>query len=236
MAENWTNTQNDDEARARVGEFWGQMRADIDAGQFWADRIKNYKDDPAKRLALALENLPLPAAFREAAVAVRTLIRAKRKAKAPFDEELALLYWLAALRSFMLDYAPRLREPGFNVVEAIPGQRLRSLRYKYSELGYRDLSLLNKTDVKWLTAAWGEPANHSTLNALCKEVWDEYETKLIEQRGRARQEFQGELSSLLSAEEPPRAEQQQNPTKSGCAMIVGVFAVGALGVSLWLGG
>ncbi len=204
MAEDWTNTENDDEARVRVGEFWAGMRADVDAGQFWADRIKNYQGDPAKRLALALASLPLPAGFREAAVAVRALIRAKRKANEAFDEELTLLYWLAALRSFMLDYAPRLREPGFNVIEAIPGQRLRSLHYTYSQLGYRDLLLLNKTDVEWLTAAWGEPASHSTRHALCKEVWDEYETKLMEQRRRADQDLQAELSSLLSADKKPR--------------------------------
>lgn len=236
MAKDWTNTQNDDEARAGVGEFWAGMRADLDAGQFWADRIKDYRGDPAKRLALALENLPLPAAFREAAVAVRALIRAKRKADEAFDDELTLLYWLAALRSFMLDYAPRLREPGFNVIEAIPRQRLHSLRYKYSDLGYRDLSLLNKTDVKWLTAAWGEPASHSTLNALCKDVWDEYETKLIEERRRAHQDLRAELNSLLSADKSPRTGQPPKPARGGCSIIVVLFAAGALGGCWWLGG
>lgn len=236
MAEDWTNTQDDDEARARVGEFWAGMRVDLDAGQFWADRIKSYRGDPAKRLALALENLPLPAAFREAAVAVRAQIRSKRKADEAFDEELTLLYWLAALRSFMLDYAPRLQEPGFNVVEAIPGQRLRSLRYQYSQLGYRDLSLLNKTDVKWLIAAWGEPASHSTLHALCRELWDEYETKLIEQRRRADHALQGELRSLLSADKTSRTGQQPKPARSGCSIIVAVFVAGVLGGYWWLGG
>lgn len=236
MTADWTNTQDDDEARQRVGEFWTGLRADLDAGQFWADRIKDYRAEPAKRLALALKNLPLPAAFSEAAVAVRALIRAKRKVSEPYDEELSLLYWLAALRSFMVDYAPRLREPGFNVVEAIPGQRLRSLRYKYSQLGYRELSLLNKTDVKWLTAAWGEPSSHSTLHSLCKDLWDEYETKLIAQRKSADQKLQAELSSLLSTDKSPRTGQQSKRTRSGCSMIVAIFAAGILGGLWWLGG
>jgi hypothetical protein len=212
------------------------MRADLDAGEFWADRIKDYRGDPAERLALALKNLPLPAAFREAAIAVRALIRTKRKADEPFDEELTLLYWLAALRSFMVDYAPRLREPGYNVIETIPGQHLRSLRYKYSQLGYIELSLLNKTDIKWITAAWGEPDSHSTLHVLCKGLWDEYETKLIEQRKRADQVFRAELSSHLSADENPRVSQQSKPARTGCIMVVAVFVAGALGGCWWLGG
>ena len=112
---------------------------------------------------MALDHLPLPAAFRNAAVSTRALIRMVKKIQETSERELTLLYWLAAIRSFMLDYAPRLKEPGFNVVESIPGRYLCSLPYTYSELGYRELSLLNKTDVKWLTEAWGEPISHTTL-------------------------------------------------------------------------
>lgn len=235
MAQDRTDTRSDDDARTRAGEFWAGLRADLDASQFWADRIKEYRGDPAKRLGLALANLPLPAAFSEAAVATRALIRAKGKGEEPFDEEPALLYWLAALHSFMLDYAPRLREPGFNVVESIPGQRLRSLHYRYSKLGYRDLSLLNKTDVKWLIAAWGEPASHSTLNALHKELWDEYQTKLIERRRHAHRELRAELSSLLSTDKTPRTARPK-PGGAGCTIILAAFALGALIGAWWLGG
>lgn len=235
MVENWIDTQTDDEARKRAGAFWAQVREDIDAGEFWADEIKKYRSDPAKRLRLALANLPLPAAFREAAVAVRALIRAKRKASEPIEEDLSLLYWLAAVRSFMLDYAPRLQEPGFNVVEAIPGERLRSLPYKYSELGYRELSLLNKTDVKWLTEVWGEPTSHSTLNDIHKELWAEYETKLIEQRSEADRRFQSELDSLLSPAEIPNRGQGPAP-RSSCIIVVAAVALGAIGGACWIGG
>lgn len=209
MVENWTDTRSDDDARARSSEFWMGMRADVDAGQFWADRIKKYRGIPARRLELALDNLPLPRAFKEAAVAVRALIRAKRKAEKPFEEELALLYWLAAIYSFMLDYAPRLEGPGFRVVEAIPGQRLRSLCYEYSQLGYRDLSLLSKTDVKWLLEAWGEPISHSTLNAIHSDVWNEYETKLIEKKRQREEQYQAMLDAAFAIDESPQAAESK---------------------------
>ena len=93
----------------------------------------------------------------------------------------------------MLDYAPRLKEPGFNVVESVPGLYLWTLPYTYSELGYRDLTLLNKTDVKWVVEAWGEPDCHTTLNALHRPVWEEYESRLIARRKKERATMFGRL-------------------------------------------
>ena len=182
----WIDTDGIDEATGNSRTFWAQMRLDLAAGQFWADEIKKYREEPAKALSMALDHLPLPAAFRNAAVSARTLIRMRKKSKETFEQELTLLYWLAAIRSFMLDYAPRLKEPGFNVVESIPGRYLCSLPYTYSELGFRELPLLNKTDVKWLTEAWGEPTSHTTLNAMYRPVWEENESKLVFRRKKER--------------------------------------------------
>ena len=141
----WIDTDGIDEATGNSRTFWAQMRLDLAAGQFWADEIKKYREEPAKALSMALDHLPLPAAFRNAAVSARALIRMRKKSKETSEQELTLLYWLSAIRSFMLDYAPRLKEPGFNVVESIPGRYLCSLPYTYSELGFRELPLLNKT-------------------------------------------------------------------------------------------
>ena len=89
----------------------------------------------------------------------------------------------------MLDYAPRLREPGFNVIESMPAKRIKSLPFSYNELGYQKLDLLNKTDCKWLIETWKEPQSHTTLYELHKSVWDEFENKLIEKRRRDREEL-----------------------------------------------
>lgn len=51
--------------------FWERHRVSIEQNAFWADEIRKEKDDPDERLAMALRNLPLPAAFREAAKALR---------------------------------------------------------------------------------------------------------------------------------------------------------------------
>jgi len=235
MTQKWIYTQSDDEARKRAGAFWLQAQKDLHAGEFWADEIKKYRDDPVRRLELAMANLPLPGAFEQAAVAVRALIRARRKASEPIEEDLSLLYWLAAVRSFMLEYAPRLKEPGFNIIEAIPGERLRSLSYDYAHLGYRELSLLNKTDIKWLIEAWGEPSSHATLNDLHEDLWNEYETKLIHRRKEDGEKFKSELASLVLKEDAS-PQGRAASSKSGCALMVAALAFGAMGIAWWMGG
>ena len=182
MKRRWIDTDSDDEATVNAMEFWSRMHSDQVAGCFWTDQISKYRGEHGKTLSFAIDQLPLPAAFRTAAVSIRGLIRTKTKSRESAENELGLLYWLAAIRSFMLEYAPRLKEPGFNVVQSMPGRNVSSLRYSYAELGYRELSLLNKTDVKWLTVAWGEPVSHTTLNELYRHIWNEYESKLIARR------------------------------------------------------
>ncbi|MDD2901557.1 MAG: hypothetical protein PHU44_03915 [Syntrophales bacterium] len=182
MKNRWINTKTDAEALSRSRSFWEALANDLDVGNFWADRIKEYKAEPKKRLEEALDNLPLPAAFRQAAVALRGLIREKRQKKANFEEELSFLYWLAAIDSFSIPYSEKLKEPGYNIFESIPGERIRKLRFTYDQLGYKQLRLLNGTDIKWFVESWGEPSIHTTLHEIHKPVWIEFENKLIQKR------------------------------------------------------
>jgi hypothetical protein len=231
VSKRWLDSHGDDEMAARAETFWSAMRGDIDAGVFWADRIKQFRDDPGKRLQTAMNNLPLPAAFREAAVALRAIIRGKRKAKEPCEEELGLLYWLAAVESFMLPYAERLQEPGFNVVESIPGRRLRSLAIDYRELGYEKLELLNKTDKKWLVEAWGKPVMHQTLNQVHRRLWDEYEGRLIRRRQAEREQSARELEDLLKSD-LDRPREQGRKGKTGCLGVIAIALAAAATAAL----
>ena len=70
MKNRWLDTKTDVEALSRLISFWEALSNDLDVGNFWADRIRKYKGEPKKRLEEALDNLPLPAAFRQAAVAL----------------------------------------------------------------------------------------------------------------------------------------------------------------------
>jgi hypothetical protein len=207
------DTQSNEKSAVQSTDFWKALREDLDADEFWADKIKKFRGEPVKRLRKAINTLPLPAAFREAAIATRALIKDKRKARQDFNEELTLLYWLAAVRSFMLEYALRLAEPGYNVVESIPAKQIKSLPFSYKELGYERLELLNKTDRKWIAEKWGEPETHSTLNELHKNLWDEYETNLIEKRKKEQEGLWSDLTGGQSRDEPTLIGWQQKRSK-----------------------
>ena len=196
MNKPWYNTENDFEAQNHAMDFWNQHRKELKEGDFWADRIKTYRGESAKRLMLALDNLPLPASFKEAATATRAIIREKLKLKENYDHELALLYWLAAINSFCIPYSEVLKEPGYNVIESIPGKVLKGLNFSYHELGYQKLKLLNKTDIKWIINCWGEPDSHTILHELNIDIWKEYEDKLKAKRDKDNQAFLREFNQL----------------------------------------
>ena len=203
----WLTTASDAEALARVSQFWDQAKQSIHAGTFWADEIKALHDEPRARFELAINNLPLPAAFREAAIAVRAVIRAKRKAKTDYSAELACLYWLAARASFGMPYSAKLQMPGFSVLQTIPGSVLSALAFDYKALGYECLELLNATDRKWFVESWGEPSSHSTLLNLHRSVWDEYESKYAATMPTLEESLEnaGQLLEKLEAEEAAAA-------------------------------
>lgn len=213
MSEIWINVFDEKSASKRTDEFEAELGDDISKDQFWADEIKQFKDNPLQRLNIALKNLPLPAAFREGAIALRAIIRDKRKNKESYDKELSQLYHLAVVRSFMLMYAEKAECPGPNIMESIPGGLIWSLTYSYNEIGYNELELLNKTDIKWLTEYWGEPEVHTTLNKKYKQIWDDYEQKYAENK---KKKFENSMAEIL---ELAHKEKNKSDIKNGSSSI-----------------
>lgn len=197
MTLRWHATENSEETDAFSADFWQLHKSALTSGEFWADRISALRTDPEKRLLLALDNLPLPGAFREAAVAVRALVRAKKKLRININDELTLLYWLAAVNSFSVPYSENLKEPGYNVMQTIPGKIIRTLSFTYRELGHEHLTLLSKTDVKCIEEAWGVPSSHSTLHKMHIALWREFEERLRLNREAEKSKFVNELRTLL---------------------------------------
>jgi hypothetical protein len=199
MTEHWHKLSEDSESAQFEDQFWNKQSEDLARGEFWADRISRQHSEPVKRLRTAIDNLPLPAAFREAAIATRALIRQHRKEKSCYEDELCLLYWLAAVNSLSETYSEKLGEPGFNIMQSIPGKVVKRLSFSYAELGYEKLGLLTRTDTKWLVAEWGEPRKHRTLNDLHRAVWEEYESKVIARREGDQKRLIAELRELSAS-------------------------------------
>nr|WP_236774932.1 hypothetical protein [Agrobacterium tumefaciens] len=127
-----------------------------EGGEFWYDALNRIKDDPDQRYAMARRHLPLPAAWREMAVALRMKIRKARKEKTGYEAELRELHHLAAMDSYA----------GYGYIQRVPYARLAALDLSYERVGCDHLSLLGVTDRKWMRDLWGEPEDHSTAGEL----------------------------------------------------------------------
>jgi hypothetical protein len=189
----WIESKTPEDARRIHDRLWGVENHESDGqtlfrargeglyegGEFWADTIAGLKDRPRERLALAMRHLPVPAAFTEAAAALRAIIREKRKQKTDCESELRQLHFLAAIQSFCIPYAPRLRQPGYNVLARVPFAEFQAMPLTWESLGCDRLALLSKTDRKWMVEAWGEPPVHTTAHEKHRLVWDRYEDMLL---------------------------------------------------------
>lgn len=170
----WAETQTDEEARALDRRMWdvvGTRQPDgsfvaqasgpaPEDGQFWHDELNRIKDDPDQRYTMARRHLPLPAAWREMAVALRSKIRDARKDKAGYEHLLRDLHHLAAMSSYA----------GYGYIQRVPFARLASLDLAYHRVGCDNLPLLKPTDCKWMRELWGEPSTHSTAAELYAEM------------------------------------------------------------------
>ena len=166
--------------------FWDRQRASVAAGTFWADEARSARDQPNERLYIAVENLPLPAAFREAAIALRQIIRDRREAREPYEEEVRFLYSLAAVESFVsaTPYIEKLAEPGWNAVEMMTPEDWQSLTFQWDSLGCNQLPLLTKTDRRQMIDRWGEPHSHTTLRQVHGDLWQRAVDALLTRRVR----------------------------------------------------
>lgn len=141
----------------------------------WSNYIKKHREDPSQRYQVAQKFLPWPLGFKESVLALRAIIRDKKKADVDYESDLLSLYHLAAWESFCPKQCESIDEPAFKVFDQIPGGVVADLEIDYQQLGYEQLKLVTKTDAKMLVSLYGEPNQHSTLNQLYAEVWQQAE-------------------------------------------------------------
>jgi hypothetical protein len=156
------------------------MPQTVPAGVFWVDDDETLENDPAERLVLARQYMPLPAAFREAATALRALIRDYSRQPIDGVDPLYELYLTAAQGNFLLS-TPFVADAGprYDVASSIPRDVWERLSMPYPAIGYRHLQLLNRTDCSWLVVAWGEPDTHTSAREYHQSVWDEHVARYI---------------------------------------------------------
>lgn len=127
----------------------------------------DFEDEEIRnQLLLGPENL------RSVAVALRKRIRVKRKRKESIREELDFLYCLAVLDDLIEKCVfPQIEGVhGENIIQHFSKSDLERIVIDYGIIGYELLSLLNKTDKKWLSEEISIPQGHNSVADLFPEV------------------------------------------------------------------
>jgi DNA polymerase-3 subunit epsilon len=151
-----------------------------------------------------------PGAIDQALKAIRVLIRARRKEKAPFDDLLRELYGAAVLSHLFLSLKTSFAG-SWRMTEYVDVNDFKGLRIDYFQLGYQCLETLGKTDVKWLVEVFGEPAEHQSLgsysphirqNAIRRLCWEELNrsNETSEALGLPRKSMQEWINERLKSE------------------------------------
>jgi hypothetical protein len=159
------------------------MPSTVPPGVFWAEDLEELEADPAARLALAQRYMPLPAAFREAAEALRILILTHTQQQADGTDLLSQLYVAGAQENFLLG-TPSIVGGGsaYSVAATIPKDVWLRLPMPYTAIGYRHLPLLTQTDCDWFVVAWGEPDAHVSAQEYHQAMWNEYAVRAGRER------------------------------------------------------
>ena len=166
------------------------------ADRWWdeARQARRLRERSDKALAWATPFVPLEVAahegfrgFREfgplgasgISKELRAVIREKRKTKEPHEQLLRALYGVAIIADIVAALDFEGVQP-HALVQYVDISELRAMQLDYAELGYRHVSALGKTDVKWLVEAFGEPAGHVAFddkwpairrNAVARFCW-----------------------------------------------------------------
>ena len=188
--------------------------------EFWTDTIKRLKKTSQNReiVAVSKENLPLPEAFNEMAIALRKQIRGKRKEKEPHNDLLKQLYHAAVWQNFFADIdACCLLEQADTC--RVAGQSIPRVKCDYNLIGYEHLDMLGVNDVKWIVAAWGEPKHHNLARTINLELYEQtaarYKLEKEREQRSAGRLFGGQQLKLTDSQFPDDSEDETHRLSSG---------------------
>lgn len=195
--------------------------------EFWADKVKRLKKEGMNEevLRICRKKIPFPAAFREIGIALRKLIREKRKQKQDYDDLLTELYHNAVFDGFFGVTAAQV----FNDRKAssIAKRYMPKIDCSYDQIGYEKVGTLNVTDIKWIVEKWGEPSRHADPTKHNSSLYAELERELEAEHKKEMEHFykgSGFSPEPIDLSKPERAKEIFKSTgtkkKSGCLTFI----------------
>ncbi len=156
-------TSNLHEAVHYSPDFWTQLGNNIRSGHFNTGQLIHIDNDLLTGIRAVVTNLDDRNRFDVIAEKIRIELASKQKSGDRYWEELNLLYWLAAVVSFLFDEKRQARKD-IKSIDPIGSSKPPLFPFfSYHLLGYKKLNLLTGEDRSLMVLTWGKPRNHKTL-------------------------------------------------------------------------
>ncbi len=141
----------------------------------WAERVAQYKNagDLENAFQQCTIGYPLWTAFSQASSVLRAKIREDQKNNCDESENLEKLYHVAAIASFFHDKIPDLSPLSASRLKKLNIEAWEHLPMPYEQIGYFELRLLKKNDIKLMLKKWGKPSQHCSAKKHHEIVWME---------------------------------------------------------------
>lgn len=192
--------------------------------EFWADKVYRLKKQGLSEEVIkeARKHIPYPASFSEIVIAIRKDIRAKRKEGEDTKRLLHELYKWAVIENFFnhVDWGWIISD---RTIHLTAHSIIEEIKAPYKTVGYKELGLLKKTDVKWLIEAFGEPGQHTNAKEANPELYEQAVEKFRVAREKDEQQWQRESDRLFGSWDELRSAGRKRTKISkstGCLVMI----------------
>jgi len=145
----------------------------VSPAQSWQDQVAYLKrhNQLTQALAVCEAEYPLWGAYSQACIVIRALLKEAQDDADNLQPIAEKLYQVATQAELLHEKTPDLPPLSTNQLKKLMLEQLTDFDMPYQKIGYTQLRLLKKTDIKLLTQLWGEPHNHVSPRAHCQAQW-----------------------------------------------------------------
>ena len=170
-----SNETHNNETKTSDGE--SQPPAHLKNPGNWRQSVsemrKKKQIEPA--LHLCKSKFPLYTAYRETTLILRSILQNDGLSQTEIQGILSQLYKTAAIAELIYMKKSAGSKLLSDKLKTVDIASLDKIAFNYSKLGYLELPLLTKTDIRILVSHWGEPNRHD----LPRNLYKNYFTDLI---------------------------------------------------------
>lgn len=139
----------------------------------WQARVNAAKKSGNLDLAyqICVDNYPLWGAYNQACIILRSRLKSMKLSRAESETLLRELYRSAVVAELLHDKSEGAEHRTLNQLKQMPLSALAETEFDYSTIGYAELRLIRKSDVKLLQNHWGRPETHQLPRQAVPELW-----------------------------------------------------------------